>query len=472
MERFEGTGIFWLPGGEEQIAGTLLLDQELGMQLDLIGAFTPLEGRQPGTVVHERILGHAGKKYVTLGDCLRINSTLEMPGIRRETYKPGFALLGASFEQDEPLVFGKVGVSLLHLDEWIGRTGFKLSITEEQNPPKRVTEIGVTFTPAVEQVQPLPDGELKLAFAWSLSGGLRKAAQITESPYLTVAWKMPAGLPDALGEAGALQDLVTLAVGAAATFQEVRLWRAEASVDDTPASLSSITYFGPSSRASGKAEVKPRQADDMLFLFEQIGGLAAVAQWRNLAKDIRPVLGPLFSARYESRMFIEHRYQSTVLAAETLHRARFPNEVVPQREFEDRRDRILALVHSDDREWLAKQLQYSNEPRLFKRLKTLALFVGAPFRDSLGGTSMDKWCVAATTLRNRMTHHEGGVTFDPRHFYCMSETAFLLVALALLRSSGVPSESLSSVPTNRRIRHMAESVPATVTEILERAKLA
>jgi len=198
-------------------------------------------------------------------------------------------------------------------------------------------------------------------------------------------------------------------------------------------------------RLVGERKVVERQTWDMLFTYEQLGGVDGVAKWVSLSAELHLVIGSLMSVRHSESIYAENRMQNVALAAESLHRIRFPNEVLPPDEHAALVARLLSAVPEGDREWLEKRLEYSNEPRLRKRLRDLADFAGPAFADLVGNTR--QWSFVVAKVRNALTRYQGA---EPRldGLFYLSESVYLLVALCLMRLAGANEALLRAAAAN------------------------
>src|SRR5260370_37511042 len=103
----------------------------------------------------------------------------------------------------------------------------------------------------------------------------------------------------------------------------------------------------------------------MLFSFEQADGLRTIAKWVQFSHDYRIVLGLLLSEQYAPQMYEENAFANVISAAETFHRMRFENEIIPMAEFKSRKRKMSKAVKKalgpKARDWLNQQLTFSNE---------------------------------------------------------------------------------------------------------------
>lgn len=457
MEDFEGEGVFWLEASEEhKVAGILRFTEADGATLDLIGALSPDMtnlGQEPG---RSRILGVAGKRVITLLDALRSNWSLQAPGIIREQWRPSIMITGGHVTSAMPLEFTKVSVKLGNLTAWIARSGVTFSMeSPETGPP---TRLSFELVPPATQEAVLADGSaLAVGFTWSTGGDHLHESYIRQGAYVSVGWTAARPAEEAYAVALALRDLVSVATHTACAIEELTVhhadfWR------ETPEGLrpEPLTVFA---RFGDAVEPVKRQHWDLLFTYEQLGGVEGLARWLDAASVLRPVLGTLMTIRYASSIYAENRMQNVAHAAETFHRLRFDNQVIPVDDHEARLARIFGSLEAEDGKWLRQRLQYSNEPNLRRRLRELADFAGDAFTEFVGDPK--RWSHVVSTARNRLTHYQGE---EPRveglHF--LSESLYLLVLLCILHAAGADDDLLRGVTVNRHIAWLKNPLAQTL----------
>ena len=448
----ESDGIFWLPSKpEEQVPGRFRFDTADGGTLTLIGSFGGLDtfNNTDERVPYQRILGIAGKKLLTLDRCLETSKSFEVPGFLRQAFHVSHVLAGAHFENDEALAFESITVTIDNLPQWLGRTGLSFSIEEREGEVQRLRL----------ELNPLPSEEVtteahsvELTYSYGVNGDHLTRSTFENGAGFRLSRPNPSGLfEDLYPLAGALQDLVTIAVDAPCLIDTVRLRHMDL-IKEMPSGkqVHEPVELWLQNRDRAKTLSKPRLGYEMLFTFEQIGGLEGVSRWLDVASEYRPALDSLLSLRYGGVMYVESRLLNMVQAAETFHRLRFPNHVRPPEEYKAFKRALVNQVQQESRQWLHEQLQYSNEPRLKQRLLDLAEFAGDPFTLLVG--DVEPWAEGVKEARNSLVHHDGNRSRpkDGTLIRHMSESLFYLVVLCLLRQCNVSDELLGRVSENRR----------------------
>jgi hypothetical protein len=472
MDSFEDDGVFWLPENEaDQRTGRLKFDPVEGATLQLLGAFDDLMTQfnpQPGTV---RINGVAGKRYLTLDGCFRTNTTHEMPGITKQSYYVGRIITDHLFAKDEGLTFDRCAVSFDQLPAWIRRSG----VTVELEAPKDTEtpdHIKIDFKTLDDEAAQLEgDEKLSLKSTWALGGDNITETHLSQGTHLELQYPSARPLESVLDDVKHLQDLLTLTTTAPTVPIDITLWRKDISregrsAEDRPQAMS--FYAGqPVERLRLD---RPQSPANILFQFQNIGGLPTIARWIKVARRYRIVSGSLLSIRYASGMYGENRFQNVISAAETFHRLRFSNEIMPIEEFKRFRRELIRAVPKEHRSWLGNQLQYSNEPRLKHRLDEMVQHAGEGFAALQVET--DQWVTVVAESRNRLTHidEEQAIEFKSGDLYFLAESVFILVMLCLFRECEVSDDVLAAIGESGSIQFlrgkMTEIIPRLYAQVV------
>jgi len=450
MEAFEDEGVFWLPGQESAgVAGRLKFDPIEGATLSLAGiieGLLPHFQRARGII---RLHGVAGKRYLTLDNCFATNNTYDMPGIARQTYAVGFVITGHLFDQDEPLTFDRFSVDFDQLATWVRRSGIQVS-ARAPTDTQIADHIDITFDHLPDGIVKFGDEELTLSSTWALRGDNITETSLFQATQLELSYPAPRPFDDILADIKWLQDLVTLATTAPAVPTEVTLWRQDI-VRDQPEFVpgdpkpQAMNYYA--GQIAERVRLKePQRPDRVMFQFEAIGGLPTIARWIGLARTYAVVVDSLLSIRYSSGLYAQNRFANVISAAESFHRLRFINEVMPQAKYDQRLDEMISQVEKKSRQnWLRMKLRYANEPSLADRLKEMVGYAGSAFVTF--STDSDSWVTVVTESRNRLTHHdkERQIEFASGDLYFLAESIFMLVMLCLFRECEVAAETLDTL---------------------------
>jgi hypothetical protein len=106
-------------------------------------------------------------------------------------------------------------------------------------------------------------------------------------------------------------------------------------------------------------------------------------------------------------MFLEVQFLLIIYALEAYHRRTTKNQELPIEEHNQRIASILGSCPSEYREWLHQKLEYTNEPRLRRRIKELISKYEQVFMSYVDniGAFVDK----IVNTRNYFTHYDSSL---------------------------------------------------------------
>ena len=329
MEELDVDGLFWLVRNpEDTVAGHLRFDAKNGAELALIGSFSTPGDREAEAV---RIHGIAGKKRLTLDGCSRVREAFEVPGIYRETYYAAVILAGAHFDEEQPLAFSALHLRFRHLEQWIGKTGLEYTFDEIS---EGVMQTRITHTTLKKSSVHTSLGELELAFPHEFKIPLLGETTFKETCVLSLRTREPLSLEDAFEACAAIQHLITIGVDAPIPATSMSLSHPDF-VRTLPNGkvihdeIKLYTQFRGSDVQSDTRSIHPAE---MMFSFDDIGGLDGIASWLKTAARFEPVIGSLLSHWYLPTMYTDNRFLNIVIAAEAMERIRTGRQNIDFRE--------------------------------------------------------------------------------------------------------------------------------------------
>ena len=334
----------------------------------------------------------------------------------RERYSPEVILSGAHFEESESLEFSGVRFELSHLDEWVSKSSTSVSRLADA-VGKHTGEIQIDHKPREETSVLIDVGELALGYIYSYKLDSITEKTIGQRSYFRVKFREPRSLDDVLREGTSLQNLVTIGVAALSSFTNITLSHLDkvrtlpsGRVVSDPVDMYAQFRGG---NISGKAEtIHPTQ---MLFTFDDIGGLDGIAKWLETSAKFRPVIDSLLSHWYLPMIYTDNRLLNMIIAAEALERIKLQKQ----------------------------NLDYSDA------LKSLAKVAGAPFSAMV--QDVDAWVEEIVRARtNNLVHRGLQGDLEGQRMYTLSESLYFLVVICLLRECGIPEETLSKMQDHQR----------------------
>jgi ApeA N-terminal domain 1 len=464
VDSFEYDGIFWPADNPAQkVAGRLSYNPAEGAVLDLIGSFDePIVAMSVDGPLR-RINGIAGAKELTLDGAIPRGARLDGPGLLRQEYYVPVVLSGNHFTVQDSLDFDSVTLQFDQLPFWINRSNFTVAVdTAIPNNFSTATKIMIASeVPSVETES--ADGiDLELSSVSSVDGDRITGMRVGRIPCLSLSYKERRPLLEIITDINGLQDLITLAMDVPSVPTVIQLRRSDIAVktgSDDKIKIPVDAYW------ANIAEYVRRAAPSnstMFFSFGQIDGLAAVAKWITVSRKYRLVLGLLLSIRYSQRLYEENRFTNVISAAETFHRMRFENAMRPPAEFKSYKRKIAKVVKialgTASRDWINKQLEHSNEPRLRERLIETARYAGPSFAQFVG--QVETWSGIVTLLRNRLTHHEPSQRIErsPGDLNALTESLYIMTMLALMRECELPDDVFEGFQNSKRITAIREEL--------------
>ena len=424
-------GSFWPVGQpDNRLPGRLVLDVRKGPVLTLCGWFD-----DPGRVAEQahteltgtvsiglsemlgsssppiRILGDTTEGPVSLDHCLvgRASWSFGSSGLPTAEYRALKVFQGVHFDDHTPLRFDAITLRLGHFAQWIGKSGLRIDPTQD---PKAVDQIRITVPPPERRVASTELGELVLACRYITRGNGILGVGIDRDCCLEHRFPEGRPLDEVVEVAAAVQDLVTIGVGApsqvsgvwlshTSTQRPIRLW---------------AKWRGNDVDAGASPAIHPAK---MLFTYDVIGGLEGVGQWLKVWKKFSLCAGTLTSRWYTPQTGYSDFF-STVTAAEAFERLRRGEQSV----------------------------------KLNDGLRELICAVGKPFRDLVA--DVNSWVSRIVQTRDNYVVHPG-LRGDPdgEDLYWKTELVYTLVVLRLLRECGLQEAALPNRASSEPMMNLA-----------------
>lgn len=419
-------GEWWLPGQENnKLYGVLKVTNGEAGRLELNGAFrSALDAivwsedddsasksgvislsslRETGT--YPIILGESGieGKYYTLKDCWSSSSGRRGQSSKRsESIGVNQVIEGILFDgPNEQIEFDGCRITMRHLSVWLGRSGLKVvySGTPEQFARVEAVEL--------EDLSLELQDTSKLHFKQTLatSGDRIHSAAIEQSCVLVWDFSFLRTPEEVTRAVGDVQDLVSIACNRPAEFESVVMVHPQAPLTaldgtDLPG-RQPIEYYGQWLVRDRKHS--PLNRHDLLFTFDDIGGMAGVEGWIRVAQDNQTALARVMSTMYGDGLYIQ-----------------------------DKLTNCLASL-----EWLDANRKKDKVKDYAVRLRRSAGLAGDQFIDMLG--DLDSWVRLAVDYRNDLAHHYDKLYRNSSAvLYPITQSAYWLFVICMLRMAGFP----------------------------------
>lgn len=426
MEKREIQGEWWLPDvSDTKVAGTLVIDEEGNTELRLIGALTseladaepPEAGVDGSTVYHftedsiaaggvyPRILGSAGATGFTLDDCFRTHRSMNLfGGLPSERIHVHRVFHHVHFEADEQLQFTKIVVRLHALAYWVQKSGFEETVHFHENEDKsmKVLDHTLKVSSVESEVIDGPDGAtVTLSHTYGIRGDNVVERRLTQDFTFAVSFQQLTDLDQLLAQASALQDLVSLGTGRTAAFEEITLRHPEVSQQMGEKKRQIPIELTAPWTVRLPVPQKEMKIHDVVFSLPDIGGMEGVSKWLDVAKKNQSALGRVMTTRYAEKMYATDHLLNCAAALEAYDRDK-----------------------------------YGDNSHYVDRLKRCVDLAGEHFEELVGDA--DTWAKALKDNRNTVAHHLSTIEGASTEQIVLSQSAFWLFAMCLLRDAEAP----------------------------------
>lgn len=325
LRSFEAQGLWWLPGREdEKVAGILSYSPDSGSELRLIGSLTSARGSHDE--IYERIHGIADGKQYDLEDCYQksYKGSLFSPGGETETIYVHQVFRGVHYtEPDEPNA-DRVTADLRYLSQWVGHQGITIQHHSLQDQEEGKPFASLQVHKKQDHATKLSDGaSLKIQHRVGSASHTGTERALRESYVCSFEFPELTSIPLAIEYVSDMQDLVSIATGRVAEYDELTFWHPDvARSSDTSSYRVPIGFFAEwiprdTSKKPGKIH-----ASDMFFTFDDLGKIEGVRKWMETANRHRSTLGRVMASRYRKGLFVEDRLFHRATAIEAFARTR------------------------------------------------------------------------------------------------------------------------------------------------------
>lgn len=440
-ESIDVVGKWWLPEApDRKISGRLTFDPEKGGELTLGGVLrTMLETAEPikdkeGNVVggavtadslekagtYDRIVGEADESAFTLEDCFQIRRTGMLLGEQggTQTLFVNQILQGASFEPGEAISGHQLIAHLDHFKYWPLRTG----IVEEQifRDSDSASSSDPFVTLHMQRVEPLTfkddDGtEFGIHQEFRVTGDRVASRSLTQNFVLTIGVTEAQPIEDLLRQLRVVQDFASIGLNRSASTRHIVLKHPDCfrtyGKENERKDFVPIQFRARFVDYSGPPPERPLRDHDMLFSLDAAGGMEGVERWTATGTEYGSIVNRVVSAKYSRTMFVSDRLLNIAAALEAFDRTRTGTK---GSKFRTRMMRNCDLA-------------------------------GDLFTDLV--QDHGAWVLALKTQRNSVAHHlelpTVEITTQQQHL--MSESAYMLFAICMLRTAGIQEEVFETI---------------------------
>ena len=440
MFTLELRGWWWTPDkSESPVPGTLIFTEARALNLSLMGSLSdegyPMEGIGLGQPL-PLVLGIVSGQEVTLVEAVPHRRHFSVPGFNNVEYRVGIAYLGQHYDSVADISFSKIGLRFTHLEDWMAEVKTYTRLPEPGSSLRR-HEVG--FEQEKPTPQPIKDGTVTLGYdAKVKEDALSAAIQVSACMRIELGKKLDVN-EWYRGYIQPIENLLSLAAGTSVLTRELVAYSPEERARP-PIQVVGAGFVAERERSSLLTR------DTMLFTAKDLecsfGEM--LTRWLVFEDEYRDVLNLYFSIARSPRMYLEHQFLSVVQALEGYHRRRFPGTELPADKHAQRLEAILGAVPEKYRDWLEKELRFSNELNLASRLKAMIGIAGDVFTPwTPNSRKKASFVRKVVDARNYLTHYASGQPprpLDTGKRFDLTEALSILMQTLLLAELGFTPE--------------------------------
>lgn len=448
---FEVQGEWWLPiRDDHKVPGILRFSSDTGAELTLLGRLRSIfeeaertedngvikvsmtEGALERSGSYPRIHGMAGQDLCTLDDCLSTKRSILLGGGQAtEIITIIRVLKGALFEATEALEATGTSFGHTYLASWIMENGIHETWQwrKDDSPLEDEPRFRLEGYDRPDQQVGTANGEvIRLKHSVGISGDVPSARCLTQHSYWRIDVPALTPMDNLLDLASDIQDLVSVATNETSAFEFMHFWHPDIfhEGDAGKQHPQPVELFVNWSVRTSK-ETRRLHEHDLLFTFQQFGGIEGIQRWMEVAGTHRGALGRVMATRYAEAMFVSDRLLNCSAALESFDRQRT-----------------------------------GYEGSKFKtRLERCATVAGDPFTRLVGDTS--KWAEAVRLERDDVAHHFGRrMRTSANETYYLWQSLYWLFTICMLRECGAPNEVFEQFQQHRAYRRVLSRVQEVI----------
>jgi hypothetical protein len=452
MEKFEYSGIWWLPENpERQASGTLEFNPKEGASLNLIGSFREIKDfnifQQPKIILGLTSNG----KHITLYRCYEKSFNMNFPGFINSSFLVNFIFIGCHFEKEEDILFDSLSISYSNLDEWTGISGFRQKTEFDQKGHLIKFDLLYELPQKIEAN--LDKYKVYITFNFNSKSDLIYEFNLKQTALFKIDSHSPAHFNIYMDEiVPYIRDFLSLAIGKA-VYPHLIIGKSKAStakLEDGEIVFNDILIFyklGPFVDFS-----KTVLRHEMLFSFKDVSDNFELYlnNWINKSELLQPVYELYFGTLYNPSMYLSHKFLSLIQALESYHRRRHEGKYISDEDYTVLYDSFLNTIpqniDADFRESLCNKLKYLNEFSLRKRLKEIL----NRYKDLVEPVVRDKesFIEAVKNTRDFLTHYDKNLESESKKgqdLYWLTQKMKCLLEICFLSELGMSDEVIKAI---------------------------
>lgn len=441
-------GFWWLPAStEEKKTGTLLLDADAQLTLELVGAFDNniLSG---GISDYPMIHGITQGSLLSLTQNAVAGQSMSFPGFSSQKILVGSAYQGVHFTSPDEMRFNKMYVSYSHLPEWLNISGFTEALNNSSH--------SITYsTPENDFKVEDEQFHLTLFFGYSTNTGNRLRHMSVEQ-HVSFLIEVQSELSHQEWHTHYIYPLQNFL-----TFATLK-----------PNFITKLSFFSPRFAKgdyqipievlleSNDTEMELLHRTEMLFDYNDIKPDSSILmrKWLQIAQELDSVCHLFLGTQYRSPLLLEQKFLSVAQAIESFHRRRRKNKRWSTKEFRRRRDEVISQVEAEHKDWVTTLTNYANEPSFSDRVRELLKETNDVVEPLIA--DQDKFIELVKDTRNYYVHwNESLQDKTPTGERLLRATQILVFMLQtlLLADMGVKNQQAKELITKtREYRYLVE----------------
>jgi len=369
-DTLEIKGYWWLPDDpDNQLPGTLTYSQEDGARLEIVGVFG--RGRDPQIAEPIIILGFTQQgKAITLYKCLYTKATLPLMGLGGASYYAHFIFEGVHFESEEEIKFHELRGNYTNLDAWVDIYGF--TIENKSADGGYISEI--RYEQPESRAFDIND-EYKVGIVFSCQGPIQSVVQtearISQRAHLTIRSKIgDICFSELITQLHVFSYLLQFAVQGI-VYPVAVFGYSDKNVEEVagkaPYHPVINIYYEP---IEASVDQKSKLPYELLFTFQDLAA-NHIRTWFDSFEKYKMMIDLYRTLFYRSRLFMENRFLNIAQALESLHSVLFGSQLLPDKEFADRKKRVLKAIPKDLRKWAKPIFSNANFKSFKSRISEL-----------------------------------------------------------------------------------------------------
>jgi len=439
LDDFRVVGQWWLPTRhEEKIPGTVTVNPEGGVRLELAGVFSSPEF----DLVHVLSAPHSIRLDIVLGvdaegEIYTLHN-LDMIGLSSTTtFRVSYLLAGIKFSSPADIRFCSALVEYSYIEKW--------SCFQFTRPGKSYSadymslEIPVNV-PALFKIS--ASGvvkELSLC-AYASRRFTRSSVDVRPRAHFTIDLDAPIDLRAFFALADDLGQFMTMLVGEPSYIKKLRLYDSGKACADV--------FFPSTIRTEKKIDFA-----EMCFPLSEISNIVQILaeRWFSSLPLLEPVYDLLFGTLFGRDSFVRTKFLSLTQALESFHRRTQNATYVSPSDYSAVLDTLVAAVPENVppplRKKLSDSLKYANEYSLRKRIKEILAGLSQKTIDVLKISDVGAAAELIVSTRNYLTHFDEdsrtSLVDDMVGMHYMNERLTSLLCILILKRLGM-DESMAA----------------------------